>query len=122
MATLVSLVGLALVFVGIFGIVSPQRLAATVQAWSAQARFLGAVAIRLFIGIAFLIAAPDTRFPTTILVLGIIALVAAVALIVAGSKRVDTMIQWWFRQPAGFTRAWSILAVLLGGALVYAGV
>lgn len=122
MATLVSLVGLALIFVGIFGILSPQRLAATVQAWPAQARFRGAVVIRLFIGITFVLAAPDTRFPTTILVLGIIALVAAVALIFAGSKRVDTLIQWWFRQPAGFTRGWSILAVLLGGALVYAGV
>ena len=78
--------------------------------------------MRLVIGITFIVAAPDTRFPTAILVLGVVALVAAGALIFVGSKRVDTLMQWWFRQSAGFTRGWSLLAVLLGVVLVYAGV
>jgi hypothetical protein len=122
MATLVSLVGLALILVGIFGIASPQRLADIVQTWSVRGRFLTAVVVRLVIGITFVFAAPATRFPTAILVLGVMALVVAVALMLVGSKRVDALIQWWFRQSAGFTRGWSILAVLLGAVLVYAGV
>jgi hypothetical protein len=121
-ATLVSLVGLALIFVGILGIVNPQRLADTVRAWPVRGRFLTVVGVRLVIGITFIFAAPATRFPTVILVLGVVAVVAAVALILVGSKRVDALVEWWFRQPAGFTRGWSMLAVLLGVGLVYAGV
>ena len=122
MAILVSLVGLALILVGIFGILTPQRLADTVRGWPVRGRFLTVVGVRLVIGITFILAAPATRFPTAILVLGVAAVVAAVALMLAGSKRVDALIQWWFRQSAGFTRGWCILAVLVGVALVYAGV
>ncbi|NNG17902.1 MAG: hypothetical protein HKM89_15610 [Gemmatimonadales bacterium] len=122
MAILVSLVGLALVLVGVFGTVSPDRLADTVRAWSVRGRFLTVVIVRLVIGVTFILAAPETRFPTAILVLGVLVLVAAVALMFAGSKRVDALIQWWFRQSKGFTRSGSMLVAVLGGALVYASV
>lgn len=121
MRIFVILVGLALGLAGIFGVVSPGRLARTILNWPARSRFITAVALRLVIGITFILAAPNTKFPTVILVLGMIALIAAVALLLVGPKRVDAMIEWWFGQPAGFTRAWSMFAVLLGGALVYAG-
>jgi hypothetical protein len=122
MTIFVILVGLALGLAGIFGVVSPGRLARKILLWPARSRFITAVALRLVIGITFILAAPDTRFPTVILVLGIIALVAAFALLLVGPKRVTAMIEWWFRRPAGFTRGWSMLAVLLGAALVYAGI
>ena len=50
-----------------------------------------------------------------------LCLLAAIVLLVVGSKRVDVLMQWWFRQSAGFTRGWSMLAAALGVVLVYAG-
>jgi hypothetical protein len=122
MTIFVILVGLALGLAGIFGVVSPGRLARKILNWPARSRFITAVTFRLVIGITFILAAPDTRFPTVILVLGIIALVAAFALILVGRKRFDALIEWWVGRPAGFTRGVSLLMVLLGGALVYAGI
>ncbi len=122
MAVLVVLLGVAIVCFGLAGFSAPQRIVDGMLNWQPLSRFYFAVGSRLSFGTVLLMAASDCRFSTAILVLGVVALVAALVLAPLGPRRVDSMFKWWLDRPVVVLRVWFVAAIPFGGFLVYAGI
>jgi len=119
MALLVVLLGSIIVAVGIVGMARPAQLLAGMLNWPAEVLVSVAVAVRLVLGIVFILAAPSCRFPRAMYALGIVALLAALVVLLLGADRVRSIVQWWFRQPLLVVRAMYVVTVLFGAFLVY---
>ena len=79
-----------------------------------------AVIMRLLLGAALIIAAPQSRFPVVVEVLGWIAIVAAVAILFMGRNRMKKFIAWFQRMTSTMTRVWLVFGFAFGVFLIYA--
>ena len=77
--------------------------------------------VRIGIGIALVLAAPSTRLPAFIWALGLLVIFRGVALPMIGFDRSRKMADWWMAKPDRTIRGWSLLAILLGTLLIWAG-
>jgi hypothetical protein len=115
------LFGVLVTALGAVGLARPVALISLVERpWQTRAGLLLAVAVRVVLGVALLVAAPDSRFPATLRALGGLSLLAAVALPLVGFERLRRFVQWWAERPSGFVRAWSAAALLFGVFVVVA--
>ncbi len=78
-----------------------------------------AVCIRLVVGVALIAAAPMSRQPTVLAIVGWLAIAGAVFVLAAGKERVSRMIGWVLRWPPVVMRAWSLIGVAFGIFLVW---
>jgi len=79
-----------------------------------------AVIVRLVLGAALIGVAPASLFPIVFQALGLIAIVAAVALVVAGRERIREFIVWLSeRFSAPIIRLWLLFGLAFGAFLVY---
>jgi uncharacterized membrane protein HdeD (DUF308 family) len=77
--------------------------------------------LRIGFGIVFVLAAPSTRLPAFVWVFGLFMILAGVSLPILGIKRLQTWSDEWLKRPDGVIRGWSLLAILLGVLLAWAG-
>jgi hypothetical protein len=78
------------------------------------------VVARLLLGLALIIAAPESRFELIFQILGGITLVAGIGLIFIGRIRLKIFVAWWFELFTPLViRVWSLFAVAFGGFLIY---
>ena len=117
----VLILGVTIVVFAGWGIYSPERLMAFAtstmdQRWGIYV----AVGVRLVLGAAMIGVAPASSFPIVFQTLGLIAIVAAVALGVAGRDRIREFLVWWTRRfSASINRLWLLLGIGFGAFLVY---
>lgn len=121
MPILVSLVGLLIVGLSFVGVASPLTLTGIATRLRAPERHWVAVAVRLVLGLLFLVAGPESRFPLVVQIVGVFALVAAGSLVLLGPKGLESFVGWWLKQPPAFIRAWCLATTAFGGLIVYAG-
>jgi len=113
--------GISLCLFAAWGIYTPGRILQWVkwvmdQDWGIYV----AVIVRLVLGVALIIAAPESRFPSVFLVLGWVAIVAAVAGALMGRERLRRFVNWWFERFSPPTiRVWVLFAMGFGGFLIY---
>ena len=120
MAIIVSAVGVAIVLVGLLGMVKPRSLSDLIGRLVGPTRFWVAVVGRLALGAVFLAAAPQCRLPLVVQVVGVIMLLAALGLVVMGQGRLDSFVQWWLGRST-LIRLASVVALAFGVLLTYAG-
>ena len=117
----VLLIGVTIVVLAGWGVFAPEKLMTLVT--SAMDRHWGiyvAVTVRLVLGSALIIVAPVSLFPMVFHVLGVIAIVAAIALLLMGRERIRRFIAWWSeRSSAPIVRMWLLFGIAFGGFLVY---
>ena len=118
--------GLVLVFAIAIGVAciislySPDRLMRFVQTeWDKPWTMYVAVVVRLILGAALIYAAPASRFPGVFTALGGIAIVAAIAVPIAGRKRIGVLLEWFAESPPLFVRLWLLFGLVFCGFLVY---
>lgn len=122
MATIVVILGALIAALGAVGVGSPgvlMRLATSF--WRSERSIYTAAAIRLILGVALIVAAPDCRFPAAVRILGAISIAGAIIVPVLGFNRLRSLIDWWASRPHALIRAWCLLVMAFGGFLVYAG-
>ena len=112
-------VGLFVFVMGAWGVFAPGSIFAFISGWSSKTGFWLAVLLRLVFGLALWFAAPDTRLPEALRALGAIAIVSAAALPLVGFARFERMIAWWTKRPPFAMRLWSLLAVAIGGVVLW---
>jgi hypothetical protein len=103
-----------------WGIFAPQRLMQMVSGvmakdWGIHA----AVAVRLLLGSALIIAAPASRFPLIFQILGWVAIAAAVVLALMGRDRLRRFVSWFERISPLMMRVWLVFGLAFGGFLIY---
>ena len=120
LTSVVALFGIAIILLGILGMVRPAHLIRlVVGTWRSRKGFYFAIGIRVVFGIVLLLVASQSRFPEAFRVLGIISLVAAMAAPFLGFDRLQRFVQWWAKRPSGFVRGWSLMAAAFGVFLCY---
>ena len=113
--------GISLCGISAWGFYVPQKLLQwTKDVMDAKWGIHFAVIIRLLLGAALLTAASTSKFPTTFLIIGWIAIVAAFGVLLMGRARLSKFVDWWFeRFTPTVVRAWLLFALAFGGFLIY---
>ncbi len=79
-----------------------------------------AVAVRVILGVALIMYATESRYPTAILILGWISIVAASVLGIMGRTYFKRLMSWALSVAPSFGRIGGSLAILFGGFLIHA--
>ena len=115
-----GLLGVLIVLMGAWGVVSPSGLTGLVKRFGSPGGMWAAAAIRLVLGAALWFAAAESRAPLLLKALGVIAIVAAVVLALLGADRFKALVDWWAKIGPGSQRAWGLVAVAFGAAILWA--
>ena len=76
-------------------------------------------ASRIAIGLVFVFAAPVSRAPRVVRVLGLIVIIAGLTTLWFGVARVTAVVNWWANAGPLLMRATSAVGMAFGGLLVY---
>lgn len=120
MTLAVALFGLSVAALGIAGVLSPQRLVALVARLQLRLGLYFIAGLRLLVGAALLLAAPASRVPMYLQVLGWLALVSGIVTPFFGRRRFEAILEWWRERATWIVRLWSFLVLLFGLSLVWA--
>ncbi len=119
--TLVALVlSLFVAALGALGVTSPLRLLGVVRYFQTPAGLYFAAALRVVLGVALFFAAPTSRAPELIRILGVVIIVMGAVTPLFGLERFRRLLDWWSAQGSAFIRAWAVLALAFGLSLAYA--
>ena len=105
---------------GALGIASPSRLLGVVRYVQTPMGLYFAAGIRVLLGAALLFAAPTSRAPGLIYILGVFIIIIGVITPFFGLERFRRLLDWWSAQGSAFVRGWAVLALLFGLSLAYA--
>jgi hypothetical protein len=117
---IVLLLGTVVCGLSCWGMLVPDKLwkmvdGALSQGWGIYL----AVIVRLILGGALLIVAPESRFPLVFEVLGWFAIVAAVAIVIMGRERLRRFVAWFKNTSTVALRVWLIFGAAFGLFLIY---
>jgi len=118
---LVSLAGLAVAGIGLFGVAAPTHLTRLLGNWRVITSLPMTLAIRIVFGSIFVIASPDCRLPTLVRLIGFLEFGGAAALLGLGTGRLERFVDWWLQRSSSFVRYWCLGATALGIFILYAG-
>lgn len=122
MHILVQAIGVLIALAGLVALVAPDGLKRAFRGVMASGPLLAVASIgRIALGIAFWLVAPSTRGPTFVRVLGVLMIVAGLAIPLLGRRRLASFVGWWIDRPDRWIRAIAPLAVLLGVLVALAG-
>ena len=119
----VEVSGLVAVFallVGVWGVLAPSRVADFAIRLSTMAGLWVAAGIRVVFGLALWFAAPASRAPLLLQVLGAVALLAGVMLPFLGVDRFKALIDWATSLSPTAMRLWCAAAVAVGATILWA--
>jgi hypothetical protein len=119
-AVVALLFGLVAAGVGMLAFAAPERFLTGVRVFETPLGLYGAAAIRVVFGIALLGAAPASRAPRALRVLGAVVLLAGLLTPFVGVERARAIMDWWSARGAGFMRLWAAVAVAFGAFVVHA--
>ncbi len=121
MSFLVILIGLLIFGIGVGILFSPATLRQILNNFLLKKWLVPATLLRIFIGIIFLIAAPSTRWPIFIHILGIVFILAGVSIPLLGTEKIERLANWWMERSDAILRVWAAIAAVLGIAILWAG-
>jgi hypothetical protein len=113
--------GISLCGLGVWGFFAPQKLMQWVKStMDAEWGFWFAIGVRLLLGATLLVAAPTSNHPPALLIIGWIAIVAAIVVVLMGRQRLRKFVQWFLdRFSPALIRVWLLFAIAFGGFLIY---
>ena len=120
MSIIAFILSLFVVAVGAVGVVSPRKLLDMVRCFGSPAGLLAAAGFRVILGAVLFFAAPDSRAPGVVRILGILIFAVGLITPLFGVRRFSRLLKWWSARSSLFTRAWAGFALAFGLLLAYA--
>ena len=118
---IVILFGAATLVAGIIILVNPETVFGLMHRKSESlGMHILAVVVRIILGVALILCAAGSKYPTAILILGWISVAAAAVLGVMGRTNFKRLMSWALGLAPSFGRIGGLLAILFGGFLVHA--
>ncbi len=118
---IILLCGTATIVAGIIIVINPETVFGLLRR---KLESLGlhilAVVVRVILGVALMMYATESRYPTAISILGWISIVAASVLGIMGRTNFKRLMSWALSVAPSFGRIGGLLAILFGGFLIYA--
>lgn len=113
-------IGALVVVAGAIGFAAPDMLLSLGRSLI-TARGLYAIAVlRIAIGLVFVAAAPSSRAPRTLRIVGVIVIIAGLTTPWFGVERARAVLDWEANAGPSFARIAAVVVMALGGSLVYA--
>jgi hypothetical protein len=120
MNVIALILSLFIAALGGLGMVSPIKLLNIVRHFQSPAGIYAAAALRIILGVALFLAAPTSRAPGVVRILGIIIFVAGLITPLFGLERFRKILDWWSARETIFMRIWAGFALAFGLLLAYA--
>jgi hypothetical protein len=120
MALVALTLSLVVAVLGAVGIVVPTVLLAISRPFLTPTGLYAAAALRLVLGTVLFVAAPTSRAPKIIRILGVVIIVAGLATPLIGVERARAIVEWWAAQGSALLRVWAGIALVFGLFLAYA--
>lgn len=120
MIILIRSIGFFVIFLGVTVLVSPRFLKEMIAFTKEGKRLYFSIVIKSSCGLAFFLASPQCRLEEVIRVLGLLYLVAPIAVLPLGLEKLKRYCEWWERRPVLVFRLWAVVTTALGGLIVYA--
>ncbi|MFI5177761.1 MAG: hypothetical protein ACHQO8_04330 [Vicinamibacterales bacterium] len=123
MKTLAFVIGLLIAAIGIAGLLAPSGLVWIAQHAATSGAFYVIAVVRVAVGLVFISAAPASRAPKTLRILGYVVVVAGIATALIGLVGMElarTIIDWWLQRGANVIRLTGLVLIALGGCVAYA--
>jgi hypothetical protein len=79
-----------------------------------------AIGVRFTLGVALLVAAPESLTPKVFFVFGYLSLIASIALPLIGSQKVIQLVQWIQKWQVYTVRSWLVFGAAFDAYLIYA--
>ena len=109
-----------LLLIGVWGVLVPSRLIAFAARFGTPRGLWFAAGIRVVLGLALWFAAPASRAPLLLQVLGAIALVAGLMLPFIGLERFKALLDWWTQLSPVAIRVSAVFSIAFGAAVLWA--
>jgi hypothetical protein len=120
MNKVILVIGLAVVLLGVWVVVKPAGAVKTVRLLIKGPLIYIPGAVRVVVGIVFLIAARECSIPWAIITFGVLMLTAGVIMLVVKPEKTRGLIEWFCTRPSAVQRVCGAVAVLAGAAIAYA--
>lgn len=121
MTVFVVLLGVLFLGIGLTILVAPGSVRWSLETMITRRMMPVYSIVRIGFGITLVLAAPSTRLPGFVWAFGLLLIFSGVALPIVGFERIKKWSAWWLEKPGGAIRGWSLLAILLGALLIWAG-
>ena len=119
MKILAFVIALIIVGLGLTGIFCPDCLV-RIGHYSFTPVGLYVVAVlRVAIGLVFFLAAPASRAPRTLRILGVVVCIAGVVTAFLTVERAQALLDWWTAHGGAFVRFGGCVAIFLGSFIAY---
>jgi hypothetical protein len=119
MARVAIALSIAVLTLGAIGVFSPNTLLAIGREFASPVGLFVAAAIRVVFGAVLIFAAPASRAPQALRVVGLVILVAGVITPFFGVERARGILDWWSTQGTVLTHIAPAVALAFGGTLIY---
>ena len=123
MKNIAFVAALVIVASGAVGIVVPSGLVWVAQYSLTSTAFYLIGALRAGLGLVLVSAAPASRAPRALRILGFVIVIAGIVTVVMGMvamERARAIIEWWLQQGSGLIRLAGVFIVALGSFVAYA--
>jgi len=118
---LVILFGAATLVAGIIILINPETVFGLLHRKSESlGMHILAVVVRIILGVALILCAAGSKYPTAILILGWISVAAATVLGVMGRTNFKRLMSWALGLAPSLGRIGGLLAILFGAFLIHA--
>jgi len=115
-----TVIGALVAALGAAGVVEPRLLFGIARYAITPAGLWAAAALRVGIGIVLLLAAPGSRAPRTLRILGWVTIVAGALTALTRVDQALRIVDWWRGQGPIGTRLWPVIGVFFGALIVWA--
>jgi len=121
MTYLIILFGTATIVAGIFIVIKPEIIFNLIRRnFESLSVHVLAVVVRIIIGVALIMVAASSNYPTTILIIGWISIIAASILGIMGRTKFKQLMSWALSIVPSFGRIGGIIAIIFGAFLIHA--
>jgi hypothetical protein len=116
------LIGVLIMAQGLLGLANPEMLAGVVGTIQIPPVIYVAAVFRVLFGIVFLLAAPGSRAPKSLRVLGALILVVGLFTPFVGIQFAQWVLAAWSEGGPSLVRTWAGAVLLVGAFVVYANI
>ena len=113
-------IGALIVFQGVVGILQPDLFLGLVREFQYPPVIYVAAIVRVAFGLVLCFAAPASRAPTLLVVLGVFIVAGGLLTPYFGIYFAHLILGWWSDGGGTLVRGWALFALVLGGFIVYA--
>ena len=120
MKILAIAIGLAMVVMGLVGVVAPSIILEIGRSLLTPAALYAVAALRIGIGAVLVLVASASRLPAVFRVVGIVFIIAGVLTLFLRVEHSRAILDWWSNQGSSFMRFCLVGPIAVGLFIVYA--